>query len=200
MYTLQCRVHPLHIHSVIHPLQSTSHSHSTLQITSTQPLSTSTLQKLHQYHASLHYIYKHMPHTHKAYYMPDLHTTKHPHTIYHHIPTYPHIPTHTTHILHIYHTHTTNITTHIPHTHSHTYHQHISHIFLHIPRTYPHIIPPLTPTFFPPPSDAPLCSSSTTGVYRVALGDEITLPCRVLAHPPNVTFSWTFMNSLTEVR
>ncbi|XP_047482170.1 hemicentin-1-like [Penaeus chinensis] len=45
---------------------------------------------------------------------------------------------------------------------------------------------------------APLCSSSTTGVYRVALGDEITLPCRVLAHPPNVTFSWTFMNSLTE--
>ncbi|XP_066989597.1 LOW QUALITY PROTEIN: neural cell adhesion molecule 1-like [Macrobrachium rosenbergii] len=45
---------------------------------------------------------------------------------------------------------------------------------------------------------APICSTSTTAVYRAALGEEITLPCRVLAYPPNVTFSWTFMNALTE--
>ncbi|XP_071534072.1 hemicentin-1-like [Panulirus ornatus] len=45
---------------------------------------------------------------------------------------------------------------------------------------------------------APICASSSTAVYRAALGEEIVLPCRVLSHPRNVTFSWTFMNTLTE--
>nr|XP_045611130.1 cell adhesion molecule-related/down-regulated by oncogenes-like [Procambarus clarkii] len=45
---------------------------------------------------------------------------------------------------------------------------------------------------------APICSSASTTVYRAALGEEIVLPCRVLSHPANVTFSWTFMNTLTE--
>ncbi|XP_050693840.1 cell adhesion molecule-related/down-regulated by oncogenes-like isoform X2 [Eriocheir sinensis] len=45
---------------------------------------------------------------------------------------------------------------------------------------------------------APICASSSTTVFRAALGEEIVIPCRVLSHPPNVTFSWTFMNALTE--
>ncbi|KAK8394336.1 hypothetical protein O3P69_006501 [Scylla paramamosain] len=45
---------------------------------------------------------------------------------------------------------------------------------------------------------SPICSSASTTVYRAALGEEILIPCRVLSHPPNVTFSWTFMNALTE--
>ncbi|XP_045126119.1 neural cell adhesion molecule 2-like isoform X2 [Portunus trituberculatus] len=45
---------------------------------------------------------------------------------------------------------------------------------------------------------SPICSSSSTTVYRAALGEEIVIPCIVLSHPPNVTFSWTFMNALTE--
>ncbi|XP_042209429.1 hemicentin-1-like isoform X2 [Homarus americanus] len=45
---------------------------------------------------------------------------------------------------------------------------------------------------------APICASTSTAVFRAALGEEIILPCRVLSHPRNVSFSWTFMNTLTE--
>ncbi|XP_069954323.1 uncharacterized protein [Cherax quadricarinatus] len=45
---------------------------------------------------------------------------------------------------------------------------------------------------------APICASASTAVFRAALGEEIVLPCRVLSHPINVSFSWTFMNTLTE--
>ncbi|KAK7069676.1 hypothetical protein SK128_018289 [Halocaridina rubra] len=47
---------------------------------------------------------------------------------------------------------------------------------------------------------APICATSPNTVYRAALGEEITLLCRVHSYPENVTFSWTFMNALTEVK
>lgn len=46
---------------------------------------------------------------------------------------------------------------------------------------------------------APVCAEGGLGVFEAALGEEVFLPCRVLAFPSNVSFYWTFANTVTQV-
>lgn len=44
-------------------------------------------------------------------------------------------------------------------------------------------------------SDAPVCTASTVVIAGASLEESISVPCRVIADPSDVTFEWTFTSS-----
>jgi hypothetical protein len=44
-------------------------------------------------------------------------------------------------------------------------------------------------------SDAPVCISSTITIVGASIDESVSIPCRISADPPRVSFEWTFSNS-----
>ena len=46
--------------------------------------------------------------------------------------------------------------------------------------------------FFP---DAPVCTTSNVIIVGASIEESVSIPCRVIADPSDVTFEWTFSSS-----
>lgn len=46
-----------------------------------------------------------------------------------------------------------------------------------------------------PPTDAPVCISSSVTIVGASIDESVAIACRISADPPKVSFEWTFSNS-----